>query len=109
MTTNQRTCAADGCDQPVPARTTPGRPFTYCSPDCRPSTKRADRTVTVEIDHPDRSPDGRPAERVWTVRLRRGTHTVTIADNLGWPTATALAHQLEQLLSPSRQRRGAPR
>lgn len=104
-----RTCANPSCDQPVPSRTTPGRPYTYCSIRCRPSAQRTPRTITVEIDHPDHSPDGRPAERVWTVRLRRGTRTVTIADNLGWPTATALADQLEQLLRPARQERGAPR
>jgi hypothetical protein len=102
-----RTCAADGCERPVPTRTTPGRPSIYCSPACRPSAKRAGRTVTVEIDHPDHSPDGRPAQRVWTLRLRRGTHT--IADNLGWPTASALAGQLQQLLHPTPPERGAPR
>lgn len=104
-----KTCAADGCERPVPTRTTPGRPFTYCSVACRPSKKNTTTAVTVEIDHPDHSPDGRPAERVWTVRLRRGHHTVTIADSLGWPTANALAGQLEQLLHPPRQERGAAR
>lgn len=104
-----RTCAAPGCDRPVPIRTTPGRPFTYCSPTCRPSKKPTTSPLTVEIDHPDRSPDGRPADRVWAVRLRRGPMAVTIAGDLGWPTATALADQLQQLLHPTRPERGAPR
>ena len=103
-----RICAAADCTNPVPQTGAPGRPAVYCSAACRPSARRSD--VTVEIAHPDTSPDGRPPERIWTVRLRRGQRTVTIADNLGWPSATALADQLEHLLlSRPRQERGAPR
>ena len=98
------TCARDGCTNPVARTGRQGRPAIYCSPACRPP-----RHLTVEVTHPDTSPDGRPADRVWTVRLRRGHHTVTIADNLGWPSATALAGQLDQLINPPRQEPGAPR
>jgi hypothetical protein len=110
MTANQRTCANPDCDNIVPRRQRTGRPAIYCSTSCRPSAQHTAPTITVEIGHPDRSPDGRPPQRVWTVRLRRGTHTVTIADNLGWPTAAALAEQLDSLIhgQPS-QKRDAPR
>ena len=98
------TCAATGCTNPVPRTSRQGRPAIYCSPACRPP-----RRLTVEITHPDTTPDGRAVERVWTVRLRRGRRTVTIAENLGWPSASALAGQLDQLLNRSQQERGAPR
>jgi hypothetical protein len=61
----------------------------------------------VELDHPAASPDGRPTERVWAVRLRRGELVVEIADGLGWPSATALARALDDLLAP-RPRPAAP-
>lgn len=102
-----RNCAAAGCPNPVPHNSAPGRPAIYCSPACRPSAQPS--RVTVEIDHPDTSPDGRPPQRVWTVRLRNGHRSVTIADNLGWPSATALAEQLQQLLKQPRHQGGAPR
>lgn len=102
------TCAAPDCEQPVPRTNHTGRPAIYCSPGCRPSHNRTPRRagVTVEIEHPDVSPDGRPADRVWTVRLRKGEHRVVIADNLGWPTANALAHQLNDLLNTTPARTG---
>ncbi len=101
-----KTCAAAGCANPVPA-TPRGRPALYCSPPCRPSQQRRP-SVAVELDHPTASPDGRPPERVWAVRLRRGGHVVVIAEDLGWPTATALARQLEDLLLPPRARPQQP-
>ncbi len=57
-------------------------------------------TVAIEVDNPDTSPDGRPVSRVWTVRLRKDHRTVTVADGLGWPSANALARQLDDLLAP---------
>ena len=96
-----KTCAATGCANPVPA-TPRGRPALYCPPACRPSRQRHPG-VTVELDHPTTSPDGRPTERVWAVRMRRGEHVVVLADGVGWPTATALARQLEDLLHPARR------
>jgi hypothetical protein len=97
-----RACAADGCHNPVP--TGRGRPAIYCSPTCRPSWRPARRRqITVELANPDTSPDGRPADRVWIVRLRRADKAVTIADNLGWPSASALAGQLEAVLYPTRK------
>ncbi len=101
-----KTCAAAGCANPVPA-TPRGRPARYCSPACRPSRQRRP-SVTIELDHPTASPDGRPPERVWAVQLRRGEHVVVIAEDLGWPTATALARQLEDLLQPRRQQPAPP-
>jgi hypothetical protein len=108
------TCANPACENALPARAYTGRPAIYCSPACR-KRRRATRTntgdatdttatdttdiVVVELDHPDTSPDGRPPERIWTLRLRRGQHVVVIAQGLGWPTANALARQLQDLLA----------
>lgn len=96
-------CAAPGCANLVSRRPGPGRPAVYCSPGCR--RVRRPR-ILVEVDHPDISPDGRPVQRVWTVRLRRGQHVVVIADDLGWPSANALAGALDDLLRPSVQQKG---
>jgi hypothetical protein len=96
-----KTCAAPSCDNPVPPSPR-GRPPIYCSPACRPSRQPRSSSVYVEIDHPATSADGRPVERLWTVRLRRGNRAVVIADNLGWPSANALAHELFDLLTPTR-------
>lgn len=101
------TCAAPDCDNPV-VRRPRGRPAIYCSPTCRPSRRARHPRLTVEIDHPDTSPDGRPTDRVWTVRLRRGPTTVTIADDLGWPSANTLADQLNNLLHPTPRDKGDP-
>jgi len=97
-------CAAPDCTNPLPRRTGPGRPFRYCSPACRPSLRRPG--ILVEVDHPEVSRDGRPVERVWTVRLRRGHQVVVIAEDLGWPSATALAGQLDDLLRPRPRHKG---
>jgi hypothetical protein len=43
---------------------------------------------------------------VWTVRLRRGQQVVVIADDLGWPSANALAGQLDDLLRPGSRQKG---
>jgi len=99
------TCARPGCDNALPPKRR-GRPALYCSPGCRPS--RAPKAgLTVEVDHPEISPDGRPTERVWTIRLRRAGQSVVIAESLGWPSAHALASQLEDLLHPVPRRRSA--
>jgi hypothetical protein len=102
------TCAAAGCERPVLRTNHTGRPAIYCSPACRPSRNRTPRRaqIVVDIEHPDTSPNGRPADRVWTVVLRRGEQRVTIADDLGWPTANALAQQLNRLLDTSPQPTG---
>lgn len=96
-------CRAPGCDNPVPRRAR-GRPAVYCSPACRPARRR--RGVVVEVDHPESSPDGRPTERVWRVRLRRGERVVVVAEALGWPSAHALAGELHDLLSLGPTRKG---
>jgi len=97
-------CAAPDCTNPVPRRLGPGRPAVYCSPGCRPNRPRP--AIRVEVDHPDTRPDGRPLRRVWAVRLRRGEQVVVIADDLGWPSANALAGQLDDLLRPRSRQKG---
>jgi hypothetical protein len=106
MTPAPTGCNAPGCTNPVTRRTGPGRPAIYCSPACRTSPRRPG--VLVEVDHPDISPDGRPVRRVWSVRLRRGQHVVVIANDLGWPSAQALAGALNDLLHPGSPRKGGP-
>jgi hypothetical protein len=99
------TCRATGCTNPIVANQR-GRPALYCSPQCRPSYSRS-RRLTVEVGHPESCPDGRPPERVWTVRLRRGKQTVVVGEALGWPSAHALAGELNELLTgPARQKEG---
>ena len=104
MTPAPVACAAPDCANLVPRRRGPGRPAVYCSKLCRPRPGR--RGIVVEVDHPEISPDGRPVQRVWTVRLRRGQQVVVIADDLGWPSANALAGALDDLLRPPSRQRG---
>lgn len=98
------TCVATGCANLVPRSPRAGRPAVYCSPECRQKPRQP--KIVVEIDHPDASPDGRGVQRVWAVRLRRGQRVVVIAEALGWPSATALAGQLDDLLHPGPQHKG---
>jgi hypothetical protein len=97
---NAPTCAAPGCDQPVPRRPGPGRPAIYCSPACRPSaTTRRQGPITVDIDHDDTTPRGAG----WTVTMRRGHRRVTIASDIGRFAATLLRDDLQRLLHPRSQ------
>lgn len=54
--------------------------------------------LVIDVTHPDDSTDGRDTRRLWSVSLRRGSHSVLIAENLGWPSASALANALDPLL-----------
>lgn len=94
------TCQAPGCANPVPQMSRRGRPTAYCSPACRPSSHkaRAPRRITVEIDHEPTETGARPAGRVWSVQLSRGTRSVVVASGLGRPSADHLAGQLSELL-----------
>jgi hypothetical protein len=99
-----KTCAADGCENDVPPRTgRHGRPPVYCSPECRKNKPSLGRLV-VEIDHEPIEDEERPSGRVFLVRLRRGDKTVTIAEQLGRPSAELLAYEITELLP--RQRGG---
>jgi hypothetical protein len=92
-------CAAEGCTNAVPERIGRGRPFIYCAPACRPTaTKHHRASLEVEVDHEPTPTDERPAGRVWSVQLRRGTRTVVIATELGRPSAENLAAQISVLL-----------
>jgi hypothetical protein len=96
-------CAAPGCATPIVRRHRRGRPPVYCSPACR---RRAAR-LYVDIDC-DRDLPGRPAGRVWRVRLCRRGRCVVIADGLGRPSAEDLARQITTLLTPRRATTRAP-
>jgi len=101
------TCAAPGCDEPV-VRNRRGRPAIYCSPECRPAARgHAGVHVVVEVDHEPTPDNERPTGRIWLVRLRRGSHSVVIAAELGRPSAEHLAGQLNELLASRRRANGA--
>lgn len=97
------TCQAPGCANPVAQTSRRGRPTAYCSPACRPSSHKArpPRRITVEIDHEPTKTGSRPAGRVWSVQLSRGTKSVVVASGLGRPSADHLAGQLRELLGLS--------
>ncbi len=93
----------------------PPRPFTgrglppiYCSDRCRSrAVRRPDRgPVLVELVHPATAPRQRASGRVWTIRLRRGSDTITIAGDLGHASARDLADQIAQILRTSTQQGG---
>lgn len=92
-----RTCAADGCDNPVPRPAGKvGRPPIYCSPACRPS-----RTPPAVYAEAERADNGEDPSRDWEVRLRRGTRVVVLQRGLGRFSATALAADVHALLDGS--------
>jgi hypothetical protein len=103
-----RTCAADGCDNPVPERIGRGRPFIYCSVSCRPTTKQTSSLapLVAEIDHVPTTENVRPTGRIWSVRLRRGKRSVTIAEELGRPSADHLVAQINELIGAPSDAKG---
>lgn len=96
-------CAAPGCNNPIKRRRR-GRPPIYCSTTCRPSHRRSP-ALLVEVAGPD--PDAIRPGRAWHVQLRRGNRTVTIATDLGWPSAHALAEDIRDLTATTTPSRGA--
>ena len=98
-------CAAEHCSQPVPAYAGRGRPCIYCSPRCRATAGPA--ALCVEVDHEPDENGGRPAGRVWLVRMRRGKRTVIVATELGRPSAEHLASQIADLIGRRRTKGGA--
>lgn len=98
-------CAAPGCTNPIQQRRR-GRPAIYCSTTCRPSHRRSPgRQLVVEVAGPDR--DAIRPGRAWHVQLRRGSRTVTIATDLGWPSAHALANDIRELTATNSSRGAA--
>lgn len=102
-------CARPDCTNPVIRPQQRGRPPIYCSPDCRARAKRRPATapVLVEVDHGSLISQGRPAGRVWLVRISRGPHAATVATGLGRTTADNLAAQISAVLRPQSTTEGA--
>ncbi len=102
-------CTAPGCHAALPAYTGRGRPRLYCSARCRSAGRGTVRrtTLRVEVDHIGDAAAGRPIGRVWLVRLRRGAEGVTVAAELGRPTADHLASQIAQLIDGRQRASGA--
>jgi hypothetical protein len=101
---HEKLCARPGCLNPVP-RNPRGRPRIYCTTACRAATHRyghpdAHHPLQVEVDHGSTSSRGRPAGQVWLVRLRRGSHHVTLAVGPGRPSAEHLARQIRDVINP---------
>ena len=95
------TCAATGCNQTIPRAGT-GRPPRFCSTTCRVRDHRhrhAPDTISVEIDMGSATSRGRPPERAWLVRIRRGHTYVIVNTGLRRPAADRLAQQLTHLLT----------
>jgi len=63
--------------------------------------------LTVVVDPAPTENDGRPAGRVWLVRMRRGPRAVVVASELGRPSADHLARLIAALLSPRDAKGGA--
>ena len=106
VTALEPSCAAPGCDRPLPRAGT-GRPARFCSPGCRVRSHRAAtqdkaKPVSVEVDLGSASSRGRPIERAWLVRLRRGHRSVIVAIGLRRPAADRLAEQIADLLGCER-------
>jgi len=55
--------------------------------------------VVVEVDFGSASSRGRPAERSWMVRMRRGERSVIVAIGLPRHGADRLAEQITDLLA----------
>jgi hypothetical protein len=100
-TPGEPTCEAPGCAQAL-ERATTGRPARFCSPACRARYHRAAQRaqlVSVEVDFGSASSRGRPPERAWMVRLRRGQRSVIVTIGLTRAAADRLAAQLTDLLA----------
>lgn len=101
---DETVCAAPGCTNPV-VRNPRGRPASYCSPACRSATYRSTRRraddgpVRVEVAHGSTSSKGRPAGRVWMVRMVRGDRSVIVSCGLGRISADSLARKIAELIS----------
>ncbi len=75
----------------------------FCSAACRVRAHRtrqrdAYEPVSVEVDMGSATSRGRPSERAWMVRLRRGQRSVIVAVGLRRPAAERLAGQIADLL-----------
>ena len=103
-TTRPGLCAGPGCTNPIPPRPT-GRPARFCSTACRARSHRthppATEPVTVEIDRGSASSRGRPPQRHWLIRLRRGDRSIIVAIGLPRTGAEHLAQQINELLNPN--------
>jgi len=108
--TASQTCAAPGCDGLVVRVVARGRPPIYCSPTCRPShapsSGRGHATISVEVEPDNSHLEDPAAARTFIVRLRRGKHSVVVANGAGRFSAAALAEDLRGLLAPKAQQGG---
>ena len=104
----QKLCAAPGCTTPVERRHRRGRPPIYCSPSCRGTAhaKQPRPTIVVEVDHEPTADNLRPTGRVWLVRLRRGAKSITVATDLGRPSADHLAGEITAVITGQPGARG---
>ena len=97
-----KACEGPGCASSLPATTT-GRPGRYYSSACRVRDHRHRNAaaILVEVDQGSASSRGRPPERAWLVRIRRGERTVIVAIGLRRTAAERLGEQLTDLFGPA--------
>ena len=67
-----------------------------CGSSCRADAGAA----TAEVDTGSASSRGRPPERIWMVRLRRGDNSVIVAIGLHRFAAEHLAARIHEVLAP---------
>ena len=100
------TCAGPGCTNSLATHTV-GRPARYCSTACRARHHRqrsATAPIAVEVDMGSATSRGRPPDRAWLVRIRRGDRNVIVNTGLRRPHADRLAEQLTDLLTDKSHR-----
>lgn len=98
------TCAAPGCANPLPERST-GRPARFCSPACRSRAYRSRQghkeAVFADVQLGSTSSKGRTQGRVWMVCLRRGSDSLIVAVGLPRGAAERLAQRMTDMINVS--------
>ncbi len=93
------TCAATSCNQTVPQAAPDGQHSSAPLPAAVRDHRHATDAISVEVDLGSATSRGRPPERAWLVRIRRGDSYVIVNAGLRRPAADRLAEQLTDLLT----------
>lgn len=97
-------CAGPDCDTPLTNPAAAGRPARFCSSACRTRSYRQARRDTTaeplvaEVDTGSATSRGRPPDRAWMVRIRRGDRWVIVAFGLRRAHAERIAGQITELI-----------
>lgn len=103
-TLGTRTCAAEGCSNPVPVNAT-GRPADHCSTACRSRAHRRrhrqSEPAYAMVQLGSTSAKGRTQGQVWTVWLHRGNDALIVAIGLSRTYADDLAEAMTKMIQSS--------